>query len=102
MSVPGKTPVRQSLLRPHLIFGGERELVLASGMLCLMAVYAIQISWLVIVPILGEVAVLAILPRMAKSDPQLSKVYIRHVNKKIYYPAAPHFTAIEPELKKHQ
>jgi type IV secretory pathway TrbD component len=71
-------------------------------MLCLMAVYAIQLHWLSLIPIACEVIALAALPRMAKNDPQLSKVYIRHVNKKIYYPAAPHFTATEPELKKHQ
>jgi hypothetical protein len=30
------------------------------------------------------------------------KVYIRHVNKKLYYPARPHYTAVDPEIKKHQ
>jgi hypothetical protein len=42
------------------------------------------------------------LPRMAKHDEQLSKVYIRHVNRKTYYPASSHFTALEPQPRKHQ
>jgi hypothetical protein len=38
---------------------------------------------------------------MAKHDPQLSRVYIRHANKRIYYPASAHSSAPEPEMKKH-
>jgi len=102
MSAPDRTPVRQSLLRPQLLFGGERELVLSSGMFCLMAAYAIQLDLLLVLPIGCFVLAMAVLPRMAKHDPQLSKVYIRHVNKRTYYPAAPHFTALEPQPRKHQ
>jgi uncharacterized C2H2 Zn-finger protein len=40
--------------------------------------------------------------QLAKQDPQMSKVYIRHVNKKIFYPARPHVSAADPEIKKHQ
>ncbi len=45
---------------------------------------------------------LMVLQRMAKHDSQLSRTYIRHLNKKIYYPAQPHIVALEPEPKKHQ
>jgi type IV secretory pathway TrbD component len=102
MSVPDRTPVRQSLLRPQLFFGGERELVLLSGMFCLMAAYAISLDWLIVMPIACFGLAMAVLPRMAKHDPQLSKVYIRHMNRRTYYPASPHFTASEPQARKHQ
>jgi hypothetical protein len=29
-------------------------------------------------------------------------VYIRHVNKKLYYPSRPHASAVDLEIKKHQ
>ena len=97
-----RTPVRQSLLRPHLLFGSERELVLAVGMLSLMCGFSAGFSWLILLPIAFFAGSMAVLPRMAKHDPQLSKVYIRHVNRKTYYPASSHFTALEPQPRKHQ
>lgn len=102
MSMPDRTPVRQSLLRPHLIFGGERELVMFVGMVSLMTGFAASWSWLLLFPIGFFALCMAVLPRMAKHDPQLSKVYVRHVNRKTYYPASPHFTALEPQPRKHQ
>jgi len=73
-----------------------------SGMVALMTGYAASLSWFLILPIAFFVMCMAVLPRMAKHDPQLSKVYIRHINKKTYYPASSHFTASEPQPRKHQ
>jgi type IV secretory pathway TrbD component len=84
---PSRTVVRQSMLRPMLLLGGERELVIMSGMLA---------------GILFWMGALFVLQRMAKDDADLSKVYIRHVNRKVYYPATPHWTSPERELKKQQ
>ena len=67
-----------------------------------MAAYAIGLDLLLVLPILAFALAMAVLPRMAKHDPQLSKVYVRHMNKKTYYPASPHFTALEPQPRKHQ
>ena len=94
--------MRQSLLRPQLLLGCERELIFASGMLTMMVAFSMGPSLLLVFPIGVWIICLAVLQRMAKHDPQMSRVYVRHVNKKIYYPAAAHFTAKEPEPKKHQ
>lgn len=85
-----------------LILGGERELVFASGMIAAILAFALGDLTLAAIGITFWLIVLVILQRMAKHDPQLSRVYIRHVNKKTYYPALPHTTAIEPDAKKHQ
>jgi type IV secretory pathway TrbD component len=98
----GRTRVRQSLLRPLLILGGERELVFASGMIAAILALAFGDLTLAAIGIAFWLAILIVLQRMAKHDPQLSRVYIRHVNKKTYYPALPHATSSEPEAKKHQ
>jgi type IV secretory pathway TrbD component len=101
MDHPVRSPIRKSLLRPLLVLGGERELVMASGMLTAILVFSVANPVAAGIGIAFWVASLAVFGRMAKNDPQLLKVYIRHVNKKLYYPARPHFTALDPEIKKH-
>jgi type IV secretory pathway TrbD component len=85
-----------------LILGGERELVFTSGMLAAILVLAFGDVVLAAVGIAFWLIVLVVLQRMAKYDPQLSRVYIRHLNKRIYYPAHAHVTALEPEVKRQQ
>jgi type IV secretory pathway TrbD component len=99
---PHRTRVRQSLLRPLLVLGGERELVFASGMVAAILAFSLGDLVLAAVGVGFWLLALFVLQRMAKHDPQLSRVYIRHVNKKIFYPAAAHLSALEPEPKKHQ
>ena len=99
---PVRTPVRRSLLRPMLALGGERELVMASGMLTAILVFSVVNIVAAVIGITFWFAALYVFNRMAKHDPQLSKVYIRHVNKKLYYPARPHFTAPDPIIHKQQ
>lgn len=97
-----RTRVRQSLLRPMLVLGGERELVFTSGMLAATLVLAFGDLVLAAVGIAFWIVVLFLLQRMAKHDPQLSRVYIRHLNKRVFYPAHAHLTAAEPEVKRQQ
>ncbi len=99
---PRRTRVRQSLLRPLLVLGGERELVFASGMIAAILAFSLGDLVLAAIGIAFWLLALFLLQRMAKHDPQLSRVYIRHVNKRTFYPAAPHLSAPEPEPKKHQ
>jgi len=99
---PARSPVRQSLLRPQLVLGGERTLVLASGMIAAVLVFSLGSVAIGAIGVGFWLVALAVLQRMAKHDPELSRVYIRHVNKRIYYPAHPHFSALDPEIKRHQ
>lgn len=94
--------MHQSLLRPQLLLGGERQLVIMSGMIAAILAFTLGDLVLAAVGIAFWLIVLVILQRMAKYDPDMSRVYVRHVNKKIYYPALPHISAFEPEPKKHQ
>lgn len=102
MAAPVRTTVRQSLLRPQLMLGAERELVFSSGIIAAIMIFSLGSLALAAVGAGVWVLSLAIFQRMAKADPQLTRVYIRHVNRKIYYPAAPHVTALEPLLKPQQ
>ncbi len=82
-----RLPLYRSLARPQLLLGAERELVLVTGMLAAMLVFAAQT---VVALFLGAglwFAGLYLLRRMAKSDPEMSRVYLRHIRYRPYYPA---------------
>jgi type IV secretion system protein TrbD len=99
---PTHTRVRQSLLRPMLVLGAERELVFGTGMIAAMLVFSFGSIVMAGAGIGFWMVALVVLQRMAKHDSMLSRVYIRHLNKKIFYPAAAHLTASEPPARKHQ
>ncbi|MBV8579567.1 MAG: VirB3 family type IV secretion system protein [Candidatus Eremiobacteraeota bacterium] len=99
---PVRTRVRQSLLRPLLVFGGERELVFGSGMLAAVLVFSLGDLKLAAVGAGFWFLSLVVFQRMAKHDPQMTRVYIRHLNKKIFYPAHAHASAPDPIIKKNQ
>ncbi|WP_300708709.1 conjugal transfer protein TrbD [uncultured Desulfovibrio sp.] len=82
-----KIPVHQSLQRHNFVMGAERELVMTSaliallvgiGGLTLLSGAAAAVFWLVAV---------FVLRRMAKADPIMSKVWMRHVKQNDYYSA---------------
>ena len=74
--------MRASLNRPQLLMGGDRELVLLSGLLAaLMAVSVMSfLSFLIAGGSL--MAIVAVLARLGKDDPLMRKVYARHLSYK--------------------
>lgn len=83
-------PVHGALLRPILIGGADRELALANGVICVALVFGIGISKYT----LGVVALLLTvghwgLVRVCRYDPFFRSVYVRHVQLRDYYVAAP-------------
>lgn len=80
-------PIRRAGNRHNLFMGGDRELVMFSGLLAAILVFAAQ-DWLALV--LGVAlwcSSLRMLRLMAKSDPQIRFVYLRQRRYKPYYPA---------------
>ena len=80
-------PIHQSIHRHDLVLGGERDLVLYAGLLAVilfvtgMSLVATGLAlavWL---------ACLAALCRMAKADPMMSGIWVRHIRQQDYYPA---------------
>ncbi|HZZ65953.1 MAG TPA: conjugal transfer protein TrbD [Candidatus Baltobacteraceae bacterium] len=96
------TPVRQSLCRPMLLAGAERELVVATGMIAAILIFALGHLITTVAGIALWLVCFVVLQRMAKYDPHLSRVFIRHMNKRPYYPAAAGFNAPAPKVMKHQ
>ena len=67
------TPFHRSLIRPNLILGCDREMIMISG----IATFASVLLWTLS---------LLLFRRMAKADPLLRFVYIRHRAYQAYYP----------------
>lgn len=85
--VPVQTPMRASLNRPQLLLGGERGLVLFAGVMCAVLV-ASTLKFSAFVLAAGTWAFfVAVLSRMGKYDPMLSRVYARHLRYRDWYPA---------------
>jgi len=84
---PVFTPMRASLNRPQLLMGGDRELVLLSGLV--LALMAVSVMSFLSFLIAGAsfMAIVAVLARMGKEDPLLRKVYARHLGYCDFYPA---------------
>ena len=80
-------PSHQSLHRHNHVMGAEREIALS---ICLFAmlVGVGGMTWLSgLTAVLFYGGGLLVARRMAKSDPIMSKVWMRHIKKQIYYPA---------------
>jgi type IV secretion system protein VirB3 len=81
------TPLRRALHRPNLLLGGERELVLITAILAgglagsALNLVAAGIGAAVWVVSLG------LLRMMAKADPRMSRIYLRQLGYRAYYPA---------------
>jgi type IV secretion system protein VirB3/type IV secretion system protein VirB4 len=80
-------PIHQSLHRHTHVLGAEREPVMTSALIALL----VGVGGLTIVSAVAAVsfwlvAVFA-LRRMAKADPIMSKVWLRHIRQQEFYPA---------------
>jgi len=86
-------PIHQSLVQPLLILGAERELVIISAIVAAMLTFSLANAYFAVVGISFWLLTLAALQRLAKSDTQMSKTYVRHVRYRSYYPACAHRNA---------
>lgn len=79
--------IHQSLHRHNLVLGGERDLVMGSALLALL----VGVGGMTLIS--GGLALifwlfaLFVLRRMAKADPMLSRVWLRHVKQQDFYSA---------------
>jgi type IV secretion system protein VirB3 len=84
---PRTIPIHLSLIRPILLMGAERELVLISGILAAVLVMSLARLLFTVVGVVFWGLSLAALQRAARSDPQFTRVYLRHTRYRGYYSA---------------
>ena len=82
-----ESPIHRSGVRPHLLLGADRALVLFSGVL-VGALTVTSFQWVAILAgIVIWTLALFLLRQMAKADPRMRDVYQRHLLYRRYYPA---------------
>jgi type IV secretion system protein VirB3 len=99
---PRKVDVHLSLTRPLLMMGCEREPLIISAVIAVTLVFMLGNLWFAIAGVAFWVISVGVLQRMAKSDYQLSTIYIRHSRYKTFYSAQSAVSAIVPNIKKQQ
>jgi type IV secretion system protein VirB3 len=87
MDRPREIVIHQSANRPHLLLGGDRELVLFAALMSAMLIFALITWWGIVAGIALWIASVAALSRMGRFDPMLRQVYVRHVKYRVFYPA---------------
>jgi type IV secretion system protein VirB3 len=81
-----RVPIRRIGNRSNLFMGGDRELVMLAGLIAFSLVFNAQ-EWRAAIVGTGLwIAALFLLRLMAKSDPLMRQVYLRHRRYKAYYP----------------
>lgn len=80
-------PIHQSLHRHNQVFGAERELVMFSALIAFLVGVGGMSLISGVSAALFWICSLFVLRAMAKSDPVMSKVWIRHIKQQDYYPA---------------
>ena len=78
-------PIHNSLNRPMLVLGGERQLVLMLGVVAGIFIFSLAQLWAAIVGISIWTVGQYFLAKAAAYDPQLSKVGPRHLKYRKYY-----------------
>ena len=84
---PREIMINQALWRPDHIWGAERELVLSTALTVATLICLAFNLWITIFAVLLWIIVYNGLKMMAKVDPYMSRVYLRHIKYKAYYPA---------------
>lgn len=80
-----RSRIHRALSRPSLLLGGDRELVLVTGLATAILVFVI-LNWLAaFFGVIGWILAIAALRAMAKADPMMRQVYRRHVGYRPHY-----------------
>lgn len=85
-SVPlARSRIHRALSRPNHLMGADRELVLLTGLATVILIFVVLTWFSVLFGIAIWIAVIGALRMMAKADPMMRRVYLRHVGYKRSY-----------------
>jgi len=79
-------PIRRAGNRQNLFMGGDRELVMFTGLMAFALVFSAQELRATVVGLTLWFGALYLFRLMARSDPKLRHVYLRHRRYQAYYP----------------
>lgn len=71
--------IHRALSRPNLLMGADRELVLVTGLAAVILIFVVLTWYAALLGLAIWSVVVAMLRMMAKSDPLMRQVYVRHI-----------------------
>ena len=80
-----RSRVHRALSRPNLLMGADRELVLITGLAAVILIFVVLTVYSAIFGVAVWIVIVGILRMMAKTDPMMRQVYIRHISYKPTY-----------------
>lgn len=82
-----RSRVHRALSRPNLLMGADRELVLLTALAAVILIFVVLTWYAALFGIAIWLIAVAALRMMAKADPLMRRVYIRHISYKAFYRA---------------
>ncbi|MFG1365872.1 conjugal transfer protein TrbD [Xanthobacter versatilis] len=83
MAEPGSSlahsRIHRALSRPNLLMGADRELVLVTGLASAILIFVVLTWYAAVLGAAIWLVAVAALRMMAKSDPLMRQVYVRHI-----------------------
>jgi type IV secretory pathway TrbD component len=79
--------IHRALSRPNLLMGADRELVLITGLAVIILIFVVLTVYSALFGVAVWIVVVAVLRMMARADPMMRRVYIRHIAYKPSYRA---------------
>ncbi|AYD05307.1 conjugal transfer protein TrbD [Neorhizobium sp. NCHU2750] len=79
--------IHRALSRPNLLLGADRELVLLTGLIAVILIFVVLTPYSAVLGAVVWIAIVGALRMMAKADPVMRRVYLRHISYKPYYRA---------------
>lgn len=80
-----RSRIHRALSRPNHLMGADRELVLLTGLATVILVFVVLTWFSALFGIAIWIAVIGALRMMAKADPLMRQVYLRHIGYKQTY-----------------
>lgn len=74
-----RSRIHRALSRPNHLMGADRELVLLTGLAAVILIFVVLTWFSALFGIAIWIAVVAALRMMAKADPLMRQVYLRHI-----------------------
>lgn len=71
--------IHRALSRPNHLMGADRELVLVTGLATVILIFVVLTWFSVLLGIAIWIGVVGALRIMAKADPMMRQVYLRHI-----------------------
>ena len=80
-----RTRIHRALSRPNLLMGADRELVLVTGLASIILIFVV-LTWVsALFGLAVWTVIVGLLRMMAKADPQMRRVYLRHITYRPHY-----------------